>query len=88
MFNDNVQKNMYVYCVYPVILKDPKQLPHCLKIAEISVVFAAKQARKAHQKLASLHVSKACANKLYIFRQYTDIVYLSFNGSIYADNLH
>jgi hypothetical protein len=40
IFNDNVQKNMYVYCVYPVISKDPKQLPHCLKIAEISVVLS------------------------------------------------
>jgi hypothetical protein len=28
---------MYVYCVYPAILKIPKQLPNCLKIAEASV---------------------------------------------------
>ena len=29
---------MYVYCVYPAISKSPKQLPNCLKRAEISVV--------------------------------------------------
>ena len=27
-----------LYCVYPAILKGPKQLPNCLKIAETSVV--------------------------------------------------
>ena len=29
---------MYVYCVYPAMLKSSKQLPDCLKIAETSVV--------------------------------------------------
>ena len=29
---------MYVYYVYPAISKSPKQLPNCLKRAEISVV--------------------------------------------------
>jgi hypothetical protein len=29
---------MYVYCVYPAILKGPKQLPNCLKKAETSIV--------------------------------------------------
>jgi len=38
-------------------------------------VLAAKQARKAHQRLAFLAVSKAHTNKLYIFRQFTYIIY-------------
>ena len=29
---------MYVYCVYPAVLKSPKQLPDCLKRAETNVV--------------------------------------------------
>ena len=29
---------MYVYCVYPAMLKSPKQLPNCLKRAETSDV--------------------------------------------------
>ena len=29
---------MYVYCVYPVMLNSPKQLPNCVKRAETSVV--------------------------------------------------
>jgi len=29
---------MYVYCVYPAMSKSPKQLPNCLKRAEISIV--------------------------------------------------
>ena len=29
---------MYVYCVYPVMLNIPMQLPNCVKRAEISVV--------------------------------------------------
>jgi len=29
---------MYIYCVYPAILKDPTQLLNCLKIAATSVV--------------------------------------------------
>jgi hypothetical protein len=29
---------MYVYCVYPVMSKSPKQVLTCLKIAETSVV--------------------------------------------------
>ena len=29
---------MYIYCVYPVISKSPKQLTNCLKIAATSVV--------------------------------------------------
>ena len=29
---------MYEYCVYPAILKSPKQLPNSLKMAETSVV--------------------------------------------------
>ena len=29
---------MYIYCVYPVISKSPKQLTNCLKIAETSVI--------------------------------------------------
>jgi hypothetical protein len=37
---------------------------------------AAKQARKAHQRIAFLLVSKARTNKLYIFRQCTYIVYV------------
>ena len=36
----------------------------------------AKQARKAHQRLAFLPVSKASTNKKYIFRQCTNIEYL------------
>jgi hypothetical protein len=35
-----------------------------------------KTTRKAHQRLVFLPVSKAHANKLYIFRQCTDIVYV------------
>ena len=29
---------MYIYCVYPAITKNPKQLPNCLKIAETNVI--------------------------------------------------
>jgi hypothetical protein len=29
---------MYVYCIYPSLSKGTKQLPYCLKGAEISVV--------------------------------------------------
>ena len=29
---------MYVSCVYPAMLKSPKQLPNCLKRAETNVV--------------------------------------------------
>ena len=29
---------MYVYCVYPVMLNIPMQLPNCVKRADISVV--------------------------------------------------
>ena len=29
---------MYLYCVFPTIAKSTKQLPHCLKITETSVV--------------------------------------------------
>ena len=29
---------MYVYCIYPALSKSTKQLPYCLKGAEISVV--------------------------------------------------
>jgi hypothetical protein len=39
------------------------------------IILAAKQARKAWQRLVFLSVSKARANKLYIFRQCTYIVY-------------
>ena len=29
---------MYIYCVYPAILKDPTQLSNCLKIATTNIV--------------------------------------------------
>jgi hypothetical protein len=29
---------MYIYCVYPAMLKSPKQLPNCLKRAETSLI--------------------------------------------------
>jgi len=32
---------VYVYYVYPVISKSPKQLSNCLKIAETSIVLVA-----------------------------------------------
>jgi len=39
-----------------------------------------KQARKVHQRLAFLPVSKACTNKLYIFRQYVYDIFLSLGN--------
>jgi hypothetical protein len=34
----NVGAGLTVYCVYPTISKDPKQLPNYLKKAETSIV--------------------------------------------------
>jgi len=47
-------------------------------VTKIAFVFALaqKQARKAHQMVDLMSVSKACTKKLYNFRSHTYIVYL------------